>query len=340
MLFSIIIPAPSINHYLLECLKAISKQTLTDYEIILVLDKLSLPACAGRRGIPSKVGGNEAISAISKKIKVIQSSAGPAEKRDLGAKIASGQYLAFLDDDSYPSQNWLKNCLPALNNSKIASVCGPGVTPQSDSNLQKVSGWVSSTKIGMAGNTFRFTPEKKRFVDDYPSMNLIIKKKDFEKIKGFDSKYWPGEDTKLCLDITKKLNKKILYLPEVLVFHHRKPVFKNHLLQNGRYGLHRGYFAKILPETSFRFSYFIPSLFTLGFFFGPFFYFIEITIFFIYLAVTAFYLLIIIITSFYIFQKEKNILISLLFIPAIIFTHLWYGIQFIRGFFFTKKLIK
>jgi hypothetical protein len=29
--------------------------------------------------------------------------------------------------------------------------------------------------------------------------------------------------------------------------------------QVGAYGLHRGYFARHLPETSFRFKYFIPS---------------------------------------------------------------------------------
>ena len=40
-------------------------------------------------------------------------------------------------------------------------------------------------------------------------VNLVVKREVFEAVGGYDSHYWPGEDTKLCLDITHKAGKKI-----------------------------------------------------------------------------------------------------------------------------------
>ncbi len=77
---------------------------------------------------------------------------------------------------------------------------------------------------------------------------------------GFDTDFWPGEDTKLCLDIIG-LKQRIVYSPRVLVYHHRRPLFAAHLRQVASYARHRGYFVKRFPQTSRRVSYFLPSLF-------------------------------------------------------------------------------
>ena len=169
-------------------------------------------------------------------------------------------------------------------------------------------------------------------------MNFIIRKDDFVKIGGFDTNFWPGEDTKLCLDIIGKLERKIIYDPKVLVYHHRRPIFKEHLSQIGRYGLHRGYFAKILPETSFRISYFFPSLLVMGLIMGPFSFYFSQTLFTIYAGIVSLYLSVILLTSFLISLQEKNLSIALLFIPAIITTHLFYGLRFLQGYLFTRDL--
>jgi len=39
-----------------------------------------------------------------------------------------------------------------------------------------------------------------------------------------------------------------------------------------------------------------------------------------------------------VWQKSKNFFISLMTIPYLIGTHLWYGIRFIQGLIFTKEL--
>ena len=318
---SVIIPVKSWNKYLEEDVKHLLEGSYQNFEALILMDK-------------------ESIVSYPKTKIIATGNIGPAEKRDLGAKKARGEIFAFIDDDAYPSANWLKNALHYLENENVAAVCGPGVTPPSDSIYQKVSGAVSASLIGGGPYTYRFIPQKEREVDDYPSMNLLVKKTDFWKVGGFDNSFWPGEDTKLCLDIIEKLKKKILYHPGILVYHHRRPIFKQHLLQNGRYGLHRGYFARVLPLTSLRPSYFVPSYLLLSFLFIPIFALINNSIFFLDLLLISLYLLLVFVSAIPVFAREKDIRIAILFIPAVVATHLFYGIKFIQGFFFTKKLVR
>jgi len=338
----IIVDYKKDNPYLRECLDAIQKQTYRRFETILVCDyhvDLNYPK------LRQKFFGHYV---------------GPAEKRDIGAKMAQGEILAFIDDDAYPSETWLENIVPHFKKKNIAGVGGPGVTPPGVSWQEEASGWASASPMGAGPHLYRFLPFKKRFVKDYPSMNLAVRKLDFEKVGGFDSNFWPGEDTKLCLDLTHKLGKKIIYDPQVLVYHHRRPIFFPHLRQNGNFGLHRGFFARILPETSLKFTYFLPSLLLLGLVYviaslvlepwqssrvslrGGF---ADVAISLhqvltVDLYSFALYFFMLFLNSLWIAGVSKNIFQSLLSIPVIFLTHLWYGARFLQGFLFTKKLAR
>jgi len=319
---SVIVVAEKFNLYLEECLRHLTEVNYPDLEIL--------------------VFPTQSFECPHPKVKIIAAPKlgnRPAEKRDLALKHARGEILAFIDDDAYPSLGWLKRAVRHFKDERVAAVGGPGITPPGVSVREKAAGWVSASLLGGGGTTYRFLPQKPREVDDYPSMNLLVRRSDFEKIGGFDSHYWPGEDTKLCLDLTKKLGKKIIYDPEVLVFHHRRPLFGPFLKQNGRYGLHRGYFAKVLPDTSRRLGYFIPSLFTLFFFLTPLL--IGLSYRFLpsawlwllrfYLIINTFYLILLLVTAGWVFNEERDEKVALLTIPGIFLTHLWYGLQFIRG---------
>lgn len=317
--FSVIIPLKKCNAYLEENISALLSGSFQEFEIIVLPDKKE-----------KKIFPKTSIHPTGK--------VGPAEKRDIGVKLAKGEYVAFIDDDAYPSKDWLKHALVLFKKKKVAAVCGPGVTPPGDSVLQKASGAFSASFLGGGPYTYRFIPQKTRFVDDYPSMNFLVRKKDFLEIGGFDSKYWPGEDTKFCHDLVKKFNKKMLYDPKVLVYHHRRAIFIPHLIQNGRYGFYRGYFARILPKTSLRISYFIPSLLFIGILMLPVLYFFQRELFYIDSFILGFYVFLTVISSIINFIREKNIFVSFLLLPTIIITHIFYGIKFLQGFLITKSV--
>jgi len=318
---SIIIPTKKINDYLRqETIPAILNQSDQNLEILLLPDKKTKEKFPKTRIIPT------------------YPQTGPADKRDLGVKEAKGEILAFLDDDSYPAKNWLKEAVKIFQESQTtAGVCGPALTPPTNNLRQKASGYVWSTWLGSGGaGTYRCAVSQRKAVDDYPTVNLLVRKKDFLAVGGFDSHFWPGEDTKLCLDLTKKLKKKIIYHPQVLVYHHRREVFGPHLKQISRYAIHRGHFARVLPETSFRLGYLLPSLFVLGLILGPVLTLIHPFFRLIYLGIIIFYLILLFLTSLKVFLKEKNLPLALLLIPAILITHLVYGVLFIKGFFSPK----
>lgn len=278
------------------------------------------------------------------KTKIIASGkVGPAEKRDLALKHASGEILAFLDDDAYPKSDWLKKAIKHFDNPKVAGVGGPAMTPDDDGILQKVSGAVFESYIGGAGARERYLPTgTSHETNDWPTVNLLVRCDVFAKVGGFDNTYWPGEDTKLCLDILHA-GYKIMYEPEAIVYHHRRSDLLKHFKQIGNYALHRGHFAKIYPETSRKLFYFVPTLFDLylittvilsvseG---SRFFTFVQndillvpLTLYFVALIIDA------IIISF----RWRNPIIGLLTIPMIFLTHIWYGIRFVQGLA-TKKL--
>lgn len=175
---------------------------------------------------------------------------GPGLKRDLGAKSAKGKILVFLDDDSYPKEDLLDAAIKYFERPEVAAIGGPAITPPQDSFWARVSGAVFLSRLS-GGAPERYVPcGPSRNIQDWPSVNLMVRRADFLAVGGFNVPYWPGEDTKLCLDIIKA-GRKIIYAPDAIVWHHRRPGLAAHLKQVGAYGLHRGYFAKKYPETSF-----------------------------------------------------------------------------------------
>ncbi|MFZ3062540.1 MAG: glycosyltransferase family 2 protein, partial [Actinomycetota bacterium] len=197
-------------------------------------------------------------------------------------------------------------------------------------------GAIYESRLGGGTLTYRYLPKTLREVDDHPSVNFLVRKDIFEKVGGFNSSYWPGEDTKLCLDITK-LGKKIVYDPDVLVWHHRRRLFLPHLKQVANYAVHRGYFVKTYPQTSLRITYFLPSLLVLGLAGGLALSFFSRALLVAYLIAVAIYFTALLFSALWTTLMRTNILIGLLVIPGIFTTHLTYGVYFIKGLL-TREL--
>jgi len=259
-------------------------------------------------------------------------SVSPAKKRDLSSKYALGEILAFLDDDAYPEKDWLKNAVKNFLNPDVAAVGGPAITPSDDNLWRKASGRVYENLLVGGPYRYRYIKGKRREVVDYPSCNLLVRKDIFDKLGGFDTSFWPGEDTKLCLEIVDKLNKKIIYDPKAVVYHHRRPLFIPHLRQIASYALHRGYFAKRYPQTSFKLSYFLPSLFVLAVVSG-----VVLSLFFYPIRILLGLFLCLYLGIVLIFSFSNSAKMTLLIFSGIIFSHFTYGLFFFKGLF-TNKL--
>lgn len=312
---SIIIPVSKINDYMREAISYYEKLSFQDFELII---------------LPDESEDRELSENLN--IKIIPSGkVGPAEKRDLGANYAQGELLAFTDDDAYPDSGWLTQAVKIFQNQNVAAVGGPAVTPESDSFWQRISGNIYASYLMSGFYNKRYIKKGKAHEDyDLPSVNLIVRKSIFEEVGGFDSTFYPGEDTKLCLDIKKK-GYRIMYHPDVLVYHHRRNLFPKHFQQIANYALHRGYFAKKYPETSRKIAYFIPSLFIIGLIMGGILSVFSHIIQWIYFSVIGFYFLLNVILNF-----KINLLEYFWTVLGIFLSHMTYGLFFIKALFMKE----
>jgi len=315
MKFSVIIPVGEKSDYIGECVNKILKQSFKDFEIIVLPDKKT----------------NKLKEFKSKKIKIIETGKiNPAYKRDLGVKKSKGEIIAFIDDDAYPDKDWMKNALKSFKDKKIIALGGPGLNPKKDSLKQKIGGKILESKFASGTEDYRCKIKEKRKVDDYPTFNFFVRKKGFEKVGGFNYQYWRGEDTKLCLELIK--HGDIIYDPEVVVYHHKRALFKPHLKQIWKCALYRGFFARKFPKTSRRIAYFVPSLFLIGLIVGFILSFLHNLFLIVYIDVLIIYFGLLILETIKI-KKGK-----ILFMCGVFLTHLVYGYAFLTGFF--KKNIK
>lgn len=255
-LVSIIIPLKKINDYIKEETKYLLEQTYKNFEVVILPDSFS------EEEIDLDIFRD-------KRIKIIETGAiPPALKRAKGVENSNGEILAFLDDDTYPEKDWLKNSLRAMETKNTNALGGPAITSPKDNFSKQISGLIYGSSLMSGKHKARYIPDKVQYVNDYPSCNFIITKELYKRVGGFDGEYWPGEDTILCNNIMKA-NEKILYTPEALVYHHRRDLLFGHFKQLKGYAWHRGYFVKKFGGNSFELSYFIPSIFLLWTVFLP-----------------------------------------------------------------------
>ena len=316
MKVSIIIPYRIFDAQTKKCFERCLNQSEKDFEIIALPDE-------------------KTTEPINDRIKIIETGpVKPSRKRNLAIKEAQGDILAFLDDDAYPVEDWLRVALRYFERDDVGGVGGPNLTPDDNSSGQKVSGYIFASPIASGAFALRY---KMRYefrkglpVKEMPSCNLLVKREYAQKIGGFDETLLTGEDAKFCFNI-RKLGKKVLYIPEAVVFHDRRHLWGPHLRQVWNYGRDKAWVIK--EDFSFdKFYYFIPFLFVVSLIIGTILSLFSPIISKIFLALITIYLAIIIITS-----LATNFILSPLTFVAIILTHLTYGTGFFYGLTSKRK---
>jgi len=316
--FSIIIPTISNNNYLQKNLSFLNKQSFRNFEVIIVTENIFK---AKKYNFNLKI--------FFTKISM------PGEKRNFGAKIAKGKYLIFIDDDCYPHKEWLNiaNNFLKKNKSDNYIIGGPGILPHNETFLSKTIN-LFFISLFLGNSRARYLNIKKYNLmnfDDWPSVNLIISKNNFFKIGGYDKKYWPGEDSKLCLKFQLQ-GGKIIYLSKFIVFHFRRSNIIKYTKQIFRYSYTRAFFFKNFDKNSFKIIYTLPSICLLYFIFLL--TSMKINYFDIAIIFICFFSLLI--DMFSSFKYEKNLKILFFSRFLILYSLIIYGSGFIYGFFVYK----
>ncbi|MGB9703105.1 MAG: glycosyltransferase [Candidatus Micrarchaeia archaeon] len=199
MKISVIIPSRNEAKYIEKTLKALKDQSFKDFEVIVV-----------------DSSDDETPKIAEKYAKVVfEKRKGVAIARNKGAKLAKGEILLFLDADTIPSKNLLKVYSKIFEDKKVVAATGP-VKPISNSTFYKIGYWFVSDFFVRVCFLF-----KKNII---MGMNFAVRKKVFEKEKGFNEKFVTFEDWDLALRLRK--HGKILFSKEAFVYSSERRVKK------------------------------------------------------------------------------------------------------------------
>lgn len=212
---SIIIPTWNTADITQKCIQTIEKHLKSINPQIIVVDNAS---------------SDNTIKLLShlKTLKIIRNSKnfGFAKACNIGAKKAVGDYLLFLNSDMELPDDSLINMLKFLHQNPQIGAIGPQFL-NPDKTVQK-SVFPPQTIINaikefwFGQKTYsKYNPETKKpsAVWAISGGALMIKKTTFEKIKGWNEKYFfYFEDIDLCRKL-HRLDKSVYYHPQVRLIH-------------------------------------------------------------------------------------------------------------------------
>jgi len=111
-LISVVIPSYNCSEFIEDCINSVYSQTYNFVEIIVVDDGSKKEEAEKTRSIISSLKSEK-----NKLITLIEHSEnkGASAARNTGAKLANGEFLFFLDSDTFLKQNALESMLNALH---------------------------------------------------------------------------------------------------------------------------------------------------------------------------------------------------------------------------------
>lgn len=224
MKFSVIVPAYNSGDTILALLNSLSNQTFKDFEVIVVDDG-------------SQDNTPDIVRSFPYRLIQLTRNHGPAYCRNIGADTAQGEILVFTDSDCLVDHNWLENIHKNYLQNDIEAIMGKLVLMPSTLLGDSISA-LGFPAGGAIGFDKIWKVDQQGFTDSLSSCNCAVRKDIFDKIGGFDESFpYPGgEDTLLAYNLSR-LNYRIKYCPDVLVFHEARDSLKGFLKWQYRRGI-------------------------------------------------------------------------------------------------------
>jgi len=169
-----------------RALQSVIDQTIQPYEILIInngYENLNL---------------EESTQLSGKNIKIINSVKNfhSADGRNLGASIATTDYVAFLDDDDFWEKDYIKKTITIINKDKPDLL----ISTLYDLKTNKIYKKINSLNLS---KMYTYNP-------GLNGSNVVVLKKSLKEVGGWNNSVFPSEDRALAVDFILKDKKIIL----------------------------------------------------------------------------------------------------------------------------------
>ena len=224
MKYSFIVPVYNRPDEVDELLESLTKQTITDFEVIVVEDGSAVPC----RDVCEKYQDLLNLHYFNK------DNSGPGQSRNYGVERAQGDYVLILDSDVVVPAGYLQAVENELNTNDADAFGGPDAAHPSFTPKQKAISYSMTAFLTTGG----IRGGKKKMDKFYPrSFNMGVRRSTYLQLGGF-SKMRFGEDIDFSIRIFKAQLRCRLF-PEAWVWHKRRTDFRKFFRQVYNSGIAR-----------------------------------------------------------------------------------------------------
>ena len=188
-------------------------------------------------------GSSDATAEIARRFgfRVIRTeNRGLSNARNTGLQAASGEIIAYLDDDAFPDPQWLTYLAFAFLTTEYAAIGGPNIAPPGD-------GRIADCVTNAPGGPIHVLLSDQE-AEHIPGCNMAFRKTALESIGGFDPQFRAaGDDVDVCWRLQQR-GLKLGFSPAGMVWHHRRKSVRAYWKQQRGYGKAEALLESKWPE--------------------------------------------------------------------------------------------
>ena len=209
-----------------DCMEGLARLEYPDHEVIVVDD-----------------GSLDQVSSIAQEYctRVIRTeNRGLSSARNTGWQAATGEIVAYTDDDARPDPHWLTYLAYAFTTSEHAGIGGPNIAPAGD-------GSIADCVANAPGGPVHVLISD-RLAEHIPGCNMAFRKSALAALGGFDPIFRvAGDDVDLCWRLQDQ-GGTIGFHAGAMVWHRRRNSVRTYWRQQQGYGKAEALLERKWPE--------------------------------------------------------------------------------------------
>lgn len=211
---SVVICSYNGSHTIRDCMEGLLSLDYPNFEVIVIND-----------------GSTDNLAEIVSEypFKLINTpNMGLSNARNTGMLAATGEIVAYTDDDAHPDPHWLKYLAASFLKTNHAGIGGPNIAPQDDGEIAEC---VANAPGGPVHVLINDTE-----AEHIPGCNMAFRREALKAIGGFDPQFrTAGDDVDVCWRIQEK-GWTLGFSSPAMVWHHRRNSIRDYWRQQKGYG--------------------------------------------------------------------------------------------------------